>query len=215
MRWIGDDRYRDQAPDASMSAGGPGSRRSTSGIRGAESADPGPTGPTDPATQAREVCLKLLTVRPRSRAELAEALRRKAIPRDVAESVLDRLGDVGLVDDAAVAEAAVHAGLTYRGLGRNALSAELRRRGVADDVALEAISAIDPEDEEQRARDLVRRRLRNTATGEDTAGWDTRMVRRLAAMLARKGYSEGLALRVIRDELGSGGWPVELERDPD
>ncbi|MCA1676638.1 MAG: recombination regulator RecX [Actinobacteria bacterium] len=161
----------------------------------------------DPAAQARGICLKLLTARPRSRAELAEALRRRGISEDISESVLDRLGEVGLVDDATFAESAVHSGHNYRGLGRRALSAELRRRGVPDGVAREAVAAVQPEDEEQRARELVRRRLRTTAARDD------KLARRLAGMLARKGYSEGVTWRVLRDELGPGDWSIN--RDPD
>jgi regulatory protein len=167
---------------------------------------------SDPVAHARGICLKLLTARPRSRAELAEALRRRGVTADVAEPVLDRLAEVGLVDDAAFAETTVHSGHAYRGLGRRALSAELRHKGVADEVAREAVAAVAPEDEEQRARELVRRRLRTTspAGAEGTAGDDGKLARRLAAMLARKGYSAGLAWRVVRDELGPGNW-VESE----
>lgn len=201
-----------------MSATRPGPGRARRGLRVADSMDAAPvddTAPVDTAAQARELCLTLLTARPRSRAELVEALRRKAIPRDVAEPVLDRLAEVGLVDDAAVAEAAVHAGLTHRGLGRKALGAELRRRGVPDDIARAAVAAVRPEDEEQRARDLVRRRLRNTAAGGDEAVRPGKTARRLAGMLARKGYSEALALRVIREEMGSGEWCGEPAPDAD
>lgn len=186
-------------------SGARGSPRSRSG----EAAE-GQT--TDPVAHARGICLKLLTARPRSRAELAAALRKRGVVADVAEPVLDRLAEVGLVDDAAFAETAVHAGHTHRGLGRRALSAELRHRGVADDVAREAVAAVAPEDEEQRARELVRRRLRTMSPAvpvTEAAGGpsdDAKVARRLAAMLARKGYSEGLAWRVVRDEFGPGAW---------
>ena len=164
----------------------------------------------DPVAQARGICLKLLTARPRSRAELAEAMRRKGIPEEIGESVLDRLGEVGLADDATFAESAVHSGHTYRGLGRRALNAELRRRGVPEGIAREAVAAVRPEDEEQRARELVRRRLRTAASQGDRAR-DDKVMRRLAGMLARKGYSEGLVLRVLREELGSGDWSTDVE----
>lgn len=167
----------------------------------------------DPATQARGICLKLLTARPRSRSELAEALRRKGIPEEIGEAVLDRLGEVGLADDATFAESAVHSGHTNRGLGRRALSAELRRRGVPDGIAREAVEAVRPEDEEQRARELVRRKLRTTVTRDGTAGND-KLMRRLAGMLVRKGYSEGLVSRVLREELGAGDWSTEAGSDP-
>lgn len=163
-----------------------------------------------PAAEAQGICLRLLTVRPHSRAELAEALGRRGIPEEVGEPVLDRLSEVGLVNDAAFAESAVHSEHRHRGLSRRALSTRLRRRGVPDEIVRETVATIRPEDEEQRARELVRRKLRtNTVRDAST------LARKLGGMLARKGYSEGLAWRVIRDELGPGEWPTEVEPRPD
>jgi regulatory protein len=162
------------------------------------------------AAQAQGICLRLLTARPRTRLELASALRRRGIPEDVGQAVLDRLGELGLVNDADFAQTTVFSSHHHRGLGRRALSAELQRRGVPDEVAREAVAGVRPEDEEQRARELVRRKLR-TSTGRETAT----LVRKLAAMLVRKGYSESLAWRVVRDELGPGEWSDEVEVPPD
>ncbi len=162
-----------------------------------------------PAAEAQRICLRLLTGRPRSRVELASALRRHGIPEEIGESVLDRLDELGLVNDAALAEAAVNSGHNHRGLGRRALSTELRRRGVPDEIAREAVEMVRPEDEEQRARVLVRRKLR-TSTRRDIGA----VARKLGAMLARKGYSEELAWRVLRDELGAAGCPAEIESCP-
>ena len=163
-----------------------------------------------PAAQAQGICLRLLTTRPRSRVELAGALRRRGIPEEVGEPVLDRLAELGLVDDAALAEAAVYSGHNHRSLGRRALSTELRRRGVPDEVVREAVVVVRPEDEERRARELVRRKLRVSTVRETSS-----VACRLAAMLIRKGYSEGLAWRVVRDELRLGDWTGEIESCPD
>lgn len=184
------------------------------GRGGRRSSDPGDKAgqsersDSDPAA-ARDICLRLLTGRSRSRAELAEALREKGIPAEVAEAVLDRYTEVGLLDDVAYADAAVRSGHAHRGLGRRALRAELRRKGVDEDVAQQAIAAVGPEDEERRARELVRRKLR-TASARD----EVTLVRRLAGMLARKGYSEGLALRVVRGELRAEGEPIDTAEWP-
>src|SRR5262249_11055667 len=139
----------------------------------------------NPAAEAQGICLRLLTARPRSRAELANTLRKHGIPDDVGGPVLDGLTELGLVSDAAFAEAGVYAGFTYRVLGRRALSAEPRRRGVPDEVTREALATVDPEEEEQRARELVRRKLRGNTVRDASA-----LGRRFAAMLARKGYPE-------------------------
>ncbi|MBV9162926.1 MAG: regulatory protein RecX [Pseudonocardiales bacterium] len=159
-----------------------------------------------PAAKAQGICLRLLTARPRSRAELADALRRRGIPEEVGEPVLDRLTEVGLVDDAAFAESVVHSEHRHRGLGRRALSTGLRRRGVPDEIVREVVATVRPEDEEQRARELVRRKLR-TSTVRDART----LARNLGGVLARKGYSEELAWRVVRDELGPDDCSTEVE----
>jgi regulatory protein len=159
----------------------------------------------DPVGKAREICLNLLTTRPRTRAELRTKLLERDIEPDVADSVLGRLNEVGLVDDAAFAEQWVRSRHTYQGVARRALNAELRRKGVADELAAAAVSAVDSEAEESRARELVRKRMRSIgSTPEPT------VIRRLVGMLARKGYSEGMAYRVVRDELSRAGADTEL-----
>ena len=184
--------------------------RHSPGASGSAQQDFPETKAMDPATEAQGICLRLLTARPCSRAELADALRRRGIPDEVGEPVLDRLGEVGLVNDAVFAESVVHSGHRHRGLGRWGVSTELRRRGVPDEIVRVAVATVRAEDEERRARELVRRKLRSSTVRDPST-----LARRLAGMLARKGYSEGLALRVVRDELGSGNWPTEVEPCPD
>src|SRR6202020_3376559 len=76
----------------------------------------------DPEARARQVCLRLLTLAPRTRAQLADALRKRGIPDSVADEVLGRLADVGLIDDAAFARAWVESRHHSRGLAGRALS---------------------------------------------------------------------------------------------
>jgi regulatory protein len=160
--------------------------------------------PADPEERARAICLRLLTGTPRTRGQLAEALRKREIPEDVAESVLSRLEDVGLIDDAAFADAWVESRHHGRGLARRALARELRHKGVDSELIDHAVEQLDPEREERTARALVERKLRATKGLERD-----RRLRRLAGMLARKGYPEGLALRVVREALEAEGEDVE------
>lgn len=150
----------------------------------------------DPARKAKAECLRLLAVKPRSRADLAAALARKGYDNDVSEPVLDRLERANLVNDAEYAESLVRSRHTHQGLGRRALRMELRRRGVDGELAEEVLGAIEPEDEAARAHELVRKRLRSMTEVDDTTA-----TRRLVGLLARKGYGEGLAYRVVREEL--------------
>jgi regulatory protein len=173
----------------------------------------GPGGPgaaRDPEAQARQICLRLLTLAPRTRAQLADALRRKGIPGEAAEEVLSRFEDVRLIDDAAFARAWVESRHYSRGLAGRALSAELKQRGVAADEIRAALDEqLGAEAEVTAARRLVEGRLRSTRG----LPADQR-TRRLAGMLARKGYPAGLAFRVIREALEAEGEPVPLEDEP-
>jgi regulatory protein len=165
--------------------------------------------PADPYTAARDYCLKLLTARPLTRAELYKKLIGRGYEQDIAERVLNRLDTVGLIDDAAVAEVWIRSRHNYQGLARKALSIELRRKGVADEVVAEAVAAVDAEAEEERARELIRKRLRGTVPADEVTA-----VRRLVGMLARKGYSEGLAYRVVKSELRDFGSETDLLDTP-
>ncbi len=164
--------------------------------------------PRDPVEQARAICLRLLTGTPRTRRQLADALRKREIPDEAAEEVLSRFEEVGLIDDSAFAEAWVESRHHGRGLARRALARELRTKGVDAGLIDAAVSRLDSEQEEETARELVDRKLRATR-GLDR---DKRL-RRLAGMLARKGYPEGMALRVVRQALEEKGEDTEFLGD--
>jgi regulatory protein len=156
---------------------------------------------------ARAICLRLLTAQPRTRAELATALAKRGVPDGAATTVLSRFTEVGLIDDRAFAAAWVDSRHAGRGLSRRALAAELRRRGVDGQIVGEAVAVVDADAEERAARQLVDRRLAGTRRLEQPV-----RARRLASMLARKGYPPGLAVRVVRDALAAeGADPGELD----
>jgi len=164
----------------------------------ADSAAEGPD--ADVEAVARTILLDQLTGRARSRRELADKLAAKNVPEEVATPLLDRFEEVGLVDDQAFARSWISSRQGGKGLARRALAHELRRKGVGDEVAREALDEIDPDDEEASARALVRKKLRSlTRVDHATA------TRRLVGMLARKGYPAGMAYAVVRDELDAGG----------
>ena len=164
-------------------------------------ADPVSAGPAeDQEAVARKILLDQLTGQARTRSELAGKLAKKGVPDDLAARLLDRFEEVGLVDDEAFARSWVQSRQPGKGLARRALAQELRRKGVDDDVARAALDEVDPDDEVEAARTLVRRKLRTVARlDRDVA------VRRLTGMLARKGYPAGVCFRVVREELATLG----------
>ena len=179
--------------DWSLWGESPGGR----GTAGTESGNLEPGGP-DPGGEeaARLICLRLLTGGPRTRAQLATALRKRRIPDEVANCVLGRFAEVGLIDDAAFARAWVESRHHGRGLARKALAAELRQRGVADGEVRSAVGLLGPQDELATAQRLVARRVA-ASRGKPMPA----RARQLMSMLARKGYPAGLAAQVVREAL--------------
>jgi regulatory protein len=114
--------------------------------------------------------------------------------------VLDRLAEVGLVDDAGFAEQWVRSRGVNAGKGKRALAAELRTKGVDNEVITAALADIDAGAERERAEQLVRDKLRRERLGDDD---DAKVMRRLVGMLARRGYHQSMALDVVTVELAN------------
>lgn len=166
-----------------------------------------PGGGTD--AQAKDLCLRLLTDRARSRAELADRLAAKGFSVAVATRALDRLTEVGLIDDEAFAQQWVYSRHTYGGKGKKVLAEELRRKGIDPSVAEPALEAITSEAEHARAVDLVRKKLRTLPSDMDR----DKATNRLVSMLARKGYTPGTAYGVVVAELADSGL-VRIPKQP-
>lgn len=152
--------------------------------------------PDETHARARQIVLRQLAMGPRSRKQLADKLRDRDIEPDVAQAVLDRMSNVGLIDDEEYAATVVRSKHHGSGMAARALRHELRKRGVDPDIAESAIGAVDADDERARAEQLVTERLPRLHGLEREV-----QTRRLAGLLARKGYPAGLSFSVIRDAL--------------
>lgn len=152
--------------------------------------------PEERYKKAKEICFDLLAARPRTQEELRQALQRKGFDEETSETLLGKLDRAGLVNDEEFAQLWVKSRHANQGLSRTALVAELRRKGVDGEVAAQAAGEVDRESEEQMARELVRKRLGSLGNVDEQTA-----LRRLLGFLARKGYPQGLAYTVIREEL--------------
>src|SRR3984957_4743903 len=150
--------------------------------------------------QARALCLRLLTARARTRVELAGQLTKRGYPDDVSRRVLDRLAQVGLVDDVDFAEQWVQSRRVNAGKGKRALAAEPRTKGMDNDVITAALADINAGAERESAEQLVRDQLRRERLGDDD---DAKVMRRLVGMLARRGYSQSMAFDVVTGEIAN------------
>ncbi|HWG26882.1 regulatory protein RecX [Actinospica sp.] len=171
-----------------------------------ESSGPSAASQQDPEAYARGLVLDSLTRSARTRGQLAELLKRKEVAEEVAEAVLDRFTELGLIDDAAYAEAFTRSRHEHKGLGSRAIAFELRRRSVPDELVQEAVSVLDTEQEQLTASRLARERLaRMSGLPREV------QTRRLAGFLARKGYGGEVVGRAVREALANAR--AEAEED--
>ncbi|AWB94148.1 recombinase RecX [Aeromicrobium chenweiae] len=155
-------------------------------------------------SRARQIVYDRLAVTARSRADLEQALAKKQVPAEVARAILDKFEDAGLVDDAEFARSWVQSRQRSKGLSSRVLAMELRRKGVDEEIAREALGELDPEAEVEAAHRLVQAKLRTMSSLDETT-----KVRRLTGLLARKGYSPQVAFDVVRQELGAEPAPLD------
>lgn len=152
-------------------------------------------------SQAKEYCLRLLTARNYTSAELGAKLAARGFEADVANRAIARLTEVGLVDDHAYAEMFVRTRHEVARRGRRAIAMELKRKGISEDDVAEAVSQVSDDAERDAAIGLVRKSMRGASEPADAAERSKQM-RRALGMLARRGFDAGLAIDVVRSEFG-------------
>ena len=159
-----------------------------------EAARPGPEADpeADPHAVARTIALRKLTVQARTRHELDKALQAKNVPEQAAREVLDRLTEVGLVDDASYAVDWVASRQRRRHLSRSALKRELGAKGVSREDIDAALQSVDADAEFASALDLARRKQAQMANLAPEVQY-----RRLAGLLGRRGFGSGTTSRVL------------------
>lgn len=134
-----------------------------------------------------------LAARARSKREIEQKLLQVGYRPCTVEMVIYKLERENLLDDADFARQWVESRATHK-LGRSRIAQELRRKGVSPEEAEEALSVIDDEDQLSGAIALVEKAAARIKPGED----QRKAVNRIAAMLARHGYSWDIAKEAIR-----------------
>jgi len=151
----------------------------------------------------RRRALLLLDARARSRHELRGRLVDLEFDPVVIDDVLDDLAGVGLLNDAVFAHEWVRQRHARRGKSARVLDRELRDKGVAAGVRAEALEQIDPADEEQMARSLAEKKARSVRTAPADRAESDKMLRRIVGVLARRGFNQGMSLRIAREALAA------------
>ena len=151
-----------------------------------------------PRGSARDRALNLLSFRDRSRKELERRLLQAGYESHEVADALAALERSGLVDDARFARAVVEQEAGRRLSGRRAVASSLAAKGVDREAARVALESLaDPADERARAEALARARAGRLAGLPPEVAH-----RRLAGLLARRGYPPGVARDAARRALG-------------
>ena len=144
---------------------------------------PAPAGDSKAERRASNVSLNALARRGMSSREMENLLERRELEPENIEAEIARLEGSGLLDDSALAENLVRTLQDRKGLGKSAISAELRRRKIDDSAISEALETIDADDELERAIEIATKRAGQLSS------YDTETAkRRLSAFMQRRGY---------------------------
>lgn len=152
----------------------------------------------DPLSVARNIALRQLSMAPKSRKQLEDSLAKRGVSPEITKTCLDRLTEVGLIDDLAYAGMLVRSRCLTKKAARSVLKMELRQKGICDEYIEVALAEVTDEDEYQMATELVVKKLRSMKNLETQV-----IERRLFGLLARKGYNSSVAIKVIREQLNS------------
>ena len=148
---------------------------------------------TSQYNRARERALYLLGLRDYACKELEQKLYTEATP-EVAAAVVERLREVGLLDDERYAARLARSLSEIKHYPRRRIEQELRHRGISGVLIQTVLSELEGEDYEQ-ALALLQKKYYNKLNDPDSR-------RRVIAALARRGFSYG-SIRRAMDEMGA------------
>ena len=152
----------------------------------------------DPYSEAMTLALCALAPRAKSRAELHSQLLKRGVEPEISSAVLDSLELQGLLNDLEFAQLWSESRRRQKKLSSNAITQELRSKGVAPDIIEEVMESSDIDAEYQMAFELAERKYRSCAHLDQMV-----IHRRVHSLLARKGFSYQITQRIMRELLAS------------
>ncbi|MBZ8177985.1 recombination regulator RecX [Corynebacterium poyangense] len=149
----------------------------------------------------RRRALKLLDQRSRSREELRGRLLALDFPELIVESVIADLENAGLIDDEQFAHQWVEQRRKRRAKSAQALDWELQHKGVSVADRQKALAQITHAEDEAIAQKLLEKKARSIKAIPSDKKERDKEVRRLVGMLTRRGFRQGLCVRLARHAL--------------
>ena len=133
-----------------------------------------------------ERTLDYVLMTPKTKRQVEMYLRRKKVDAEEAASVIDRLVDLGYINDAAYAELFVE-GKSLK-LGKNAIRNKLYQRGVRSELVEKEVSKI--EDQTELCRMVAEKYMRNKI-------FDAKVSQKLYSHLVYKGFEYETVQEVV------------------
>lgn len=143
--------------------------------------------------RARNVLLYQLARSAKSAHQLRQILEKREIDAEIAEAVIQRFIEVGLIDDKQYAETIVNSRRKFKGASKSVIKRELVEKGIGTALIDEAVSQITAEDELETATELALNRVTRLANLEREVRF-----RRLHGYLSRKGYGSSVVLAACK-----------------
>jgi regulatory protein len=157
--------------------------------------DPNAEPITDPDA-TREAALKILERKRRTRSDLERRLLDKGFAQTAITPVVDRLTEVGLIDDQEFARAFLSGRWGRKPAGWSRLKQELKAKGIDEEVVAAARVQIEERDgvvdEVETARKLVEQARRRYVRDDPRKAQN-----KLYALLARRGFSGDVIRRAL------------------
>ncbi|MDF2961757.1 MAG: RecX family transcriptional regulator [Paenibacillus sp.] len=155
--------------------------------------------------------VRLLASRLRSEHELKLRLKQKGYEDQLITDTLDRLKKEKYIDDRLLAELLTKQRISSQKKGRNWVKQELKQKGLKQEQINHAIEQIDEDVEYRSAYDLAFKKYQNEAQGKDPL----KAKRKVMMLLGRRGYSNGIISRVMKEISNSGDFDEEHQMEPD
>jgi regulatory protein len=141
---------------------------------------------------AKDTALNILSMVSKTRKQLFDRLLEKGYREDIANAALDRLAEVGVVDDLAFARAYASSRHSNRGLAPYAIKRELSQKGIPEEMIDSVLEDFDEEEVEETALGLA------ISKAKTVKGSTHEKVKKVASAVARKGYSSAIAFKVAK-----------------
>lgn len=135
--------------------------------------------------------LRYVALRPRSTWEVQVYLERKKVNPETISVTLDRLADIGMLDDSKVAAAYVHDKQLFRPTSQRKLRLELKKKRIADDIINEVLDGNNNDDLAALSTVIAKKRRQAKYNDND----------KLMQYLARQGFAYGDIKQALELEL--------------